>query len=160
MKKFLLFLILFLLAITLLGCSAQEEEFVQMGNPWIDYDSLKEAEKAAGFSLGLPENIADIYTAEEFRVMNGELLEVIYYDDIREDITVRKAKGEDRDISGVYLEFDAVTENELNGINVTYLRSGDICLMLFSRDGYSYSIYARDGYKGISPDGFFLAALS
>ena len=157
MKKLSAFPVLFLFLMILVACAAPAEESVMIGNPWTDYDTLKQAETAVGFSLDIPQEIDGEYRAEAFRVMNNELLEVIYHNGTTE-VTVRKIKGEDQDISGVYLEFDAVTEEEHDGMPVTVMRSGDICLMLFSPDGYSYSIYAPDGFAPTSPDGFFRSA--
>ena len=105
MKKRVAAVLILALAVLTAGCtskSAQEQEYVTIGNPWSEWTSLKEAEHAAGFPLHLPETIADTYTALHYRTMDGDmkLLEVVYSDS-EDEVTIRKAKGEDQDISGV-----------------------------------------------------------
>lgn len=161
MKKILLILILILFTAAFFGCSAPETNSVQMGNPWTTHSSLKEAEKAVGFPLGLPETVADTCRAEEFRDMNGELLEVVYIDGSR-TVTLRKAKGTGQDISGDYTQYDTTQTESHYGIEVTiqYYRDGENAsvLVLFSRDGFSYSLSAPDGFSGDSFDDFLRAA--
>ena len=155
MKKFLTILIICLL---LTGCSSGTQPTatsdttqpnLTIGNPWKDYHSLEEAEAASGLTFPLPEIIADSYTAESFRVMNEELLEVIYLDG-EFKVTVRMRAGEDQDISGVYGEFENVRTVEVDGATITgmYVDSG--VLQLISKDGYSYSLYAPNHYWGDS----------
>ncbi len=136
MKKIIILSLIFILLLSLVSCGKPEEEPVQIGNPWVDYDSLSDAEDAVGFRLGMPLEITGGFIAEEFRVMNNELLEVVYRDEEYE-VTVRKTKGEDQDISGVYGE--------------------DGNLDLISLNGFSYSIYAPNGYWGDSNEDFLNA---
>ena len=104
MKKLIIFLLAFLiLPVLLIGCGKQQPQAQTtfIGNPWSDWTSMEEAENAAGFSFGLPEVIADGYTAAAFRTMNNQLIEIIYRDGDSE-IRVRKQAGEGQDISGDY----------------------------------------------------------
>ena len=160
MKRILLFLIFVLFTTTFLGCSPPEDNPVQIGNPWIDYETLKHAEKAVGFSFGIPETIADTYHAEEFRVMNHELLEVVYYDEISE-VTVRKTKGENQDISGDYTLYETEQTETLYEMEITLKHNredqNNAVLVIFSHDGYSYSLYAPKGFWGDSFDSFIRA---
>ena len=143
-------IILFCLTVTLLiaGCGAAQEEepMVQMGNPWSEWSSIAEAEAAVDFSFGLPEVVADRYTAVEFRTMNGELLEIIYRDGDSE-VCVRKQKGEGQDISGDYNEYENCAEENDRGAAVTvYSNAGDgAAKQLVSYQGYSWSLTASDG---------------
>lgn len=152
-------MILGLLALLLAGCAAETTgvtetaEAVQLANPWVDHATLAEAEAAVGFSLGLSETVAGSYAAEKFRVMNGQLLEVVYRD-AEFEVTVRKMAGEGQDISGVYTAYDVVQEIEFDGGMCTVKYSKDSAepswLHLISMDGYSYSLYAPNGYWGDS----------
>jgi uncharacterized protein YceK len=153
-------MILVLLCLILAGCSretvpvettaATEASILQIGNPWKDYGSLEEAEAACGLDFPLNDVVADSYKAEAYRVMNGELLEVTYRDDIFE-VTVRMQAGECLDLSGVYVEFENVstTETETYTITDKQIKNGGI-LQLVSKDGYSYSFYAPNHYWGDS----------
>ena len=129
--------------------------FVQIGNPWVEYDTLAEAEAAVGFSFPLEETVEGSYIAEAFRVCNGELLEVIYRDDTFK-VIVRMKAGEHEDISGVYEEFDHTEpfETEVASGVLKYDDGGYHQLKLMIFDGYSYSFYAPNGYWGDSAIGF------
>ena len=142
MKKAIIISLIFILLFSLISCGKPEEELTQIGNPWVDYDRLSDAEDAVGFKLGMPTEITGGFIAEEFRVMNNELLEIVYRDGDYE-VTVRKAPGEDQDISGVYSDPEA---------------KGN--LDLYSLNGYSYSLYAPNGYWGDSGEDFRLAVLA
>ena len=155
MKKFL---IIVLFCFLLAGCSADSmpaevtnpsQPNLTIGNPWKDYHSLQEAESASGLNFPLPEVIADAYIAESFRVMNGELLEVVYRDE-EFKVTVRMKSGEEQDISGVYGEAENVRTSEVDGASITDMYINGGFLQLISKDGYSYSLYAPNHYWGDS----------
>lgn len=154
MKKWVmyLFVVIFLLA----GCGAVSkpsqptnptEMHTQIANPWKSYDSLEEAEKACALTFPVPMMVADIYTAESFRVMNAQLLEVIYLAG-DEKVTVRMQSGEDQDISGVYGQADRVETAEVGGAKVTAKYLDTACVHLISGMGNSFSLYAPNGYQG------------
>ena len=129
------------------------EAVLQIGNPWVSYETLQEAEAAVGFTVPLEETIEGSYVAKSFRVCNGELLEVVYQDDIFE-VTVRMKAGEHEDISGIYDEFDQVDPFELdNATGVVKYKDGAF-LKLVIYNGYSYSFYAPNGYWGDSAISF------
>lgn len=143
------------------GCGSpqveQEEKTktAAIGNPWSDWDSMEAVESAAGFSFGLPEVIADCYTAAAFRTLNDELIEVIYRDGDLE-VRVRKQKGENQDISGDYNQYDTCTEESYGEATViTYRNSGSNAVkQLISDQGYSWSVTAPEGYWGDSCQDF------
>lgn len=153
--KMKMFLLLYC-AMLLTGCASASmsapgtepppEPMMQIGNPWVDYDTLNEAEEACGFNSPLPLTVAGSYTAQSFRVMNGELLEVVYRDGEFE-VMVRICPGENQDISGVYEEADTVEEMSVNGITVTVKNIDCSVLHLISADGCSYCLYAPNGYQ-------------
>ena len=157
-------MILILLCLILAGCGTQTapvetasettEAPVQIANPWVSYDTLAEAEAAAGLTFPLPETVAGSYIAESFRVMNGQLLEVVYRDDEFE-VTVRMEAGEGQDLSGVYETFEKTVtfKEETYTITHKYTADGGV-LQLISKDGYSYSLYAPIHYWGDSAADF------
>ncbi len=166
MRFYLTLILLPVLILSLVACSPAvpaNEGAAGLANPWTDSDTLAAAEEAVGFSLGLPEVIADSYQAVSFRSMNGELLEVLYRDQNDPDYTVcvRKQKGEDADISGNYNEYSSVTTEEVDGVTVTYKSDASNELqMLLSCGGYSYSLYAEHGCWGDSAMDFISAVVS
>lgn len=153
-----------LLAALLTGCGAAGKEdpippkpsapTTQIANPWSGYETLAEAESAAGFAPGLPETVGD-YRADTFRVMNGQMLEVVYRSG-ESEVTVRKITGEGQDISGVYTTYETVTLSDRDGASVKEMTDGTEVLTLVSADECSWSLFAPDGYA----DGAAVAFLS
>lgn len=141
--------------------SQMEPAGLPVSNPWLGWASVTEAENAAGFSFGLPETIEGSYVAESYRTMSGEtpIIEVTYAD---EDwtVVVRKAPGEGQDISGIYDHNDIQT-GERHGGQITYYRQHDSksssLKIVISDDGYSWSVYAPNGFWGGSCDGFLIS---
>lgn len=118
---------------------------VQIPNPWSDYDTLADAEKAAGFSLVLP---ADIFDGKEaaYRVLDADkpTLEVILFNgEGEEEMRIRKAQV-DEDISGDYNVYETVKTAQVNGNTVTLSGAGDtVSLAVWSRaTGERYSVSA------------------
>ena len=162
MKKMIPTILLCLSIVVLFaGCSNQEtaqpkeSQMVAIANPWSNWDSMEEAEAATGFSFGLPEVIAESFTATEFRTMNGELMEVVYFDGDFE-VCIRKAKGENQDISGDYNQYESCTEENRDGAAIaTYYNSANKAVkQIISYDGYSWSLMAPNGYWGDSNEDF------
>ena len=162
MKKIVTIILLCLaVSAVLSGCGNQKAvqettaESVAIANPWSDWKSLKEAETAVGFELGIPEKIADTYVADVFRTLNNELLEVIYrYEDY--EICVRTQKGEGEDISGDYNKYDTSAEDDFNGGKiVAYSNSNNSAVkQIISYNGYSWSLIAPNGYHEDSNEEF------
>ena len=113
---------------------------MQISNPWKSYETLLDAEHAVGFLLGIPETVGT-YTAETFRVLSGELLEVRYTDGENE-VTVRKKAGEGQDISGDYTQYPAVKGTDLEGGTVKERTDGSVSSTIISFGGYSWSVYS------------------
>ena len=125
------------------------ERMSGLANPWTDCGSLAEAEKLAGFSLGLDGQIGG-YKAEVFRVMPEKMLELRYTDGDSE-VMVRKAPGADQNISGDYNTYEKVESAEQNGVKITYntMKDGGVIILLSDED-YSYCVSAYDGFTGDS----------
>ena len=165
-KTIAMILICFIISSLLIGCANQAvtqettSQITAIGNPWSDWETLKEAEDTVGFSFGLPEIIADSYEAVAFRTLNGELIEVIYQDEDLE-VRVRKQKGEGQDISGDYTDYETVTEGQFgDGLITTYHNSGDHAVkQTISAHEYSLSLTAPNGYWGDSNADFLNAIL-
>lgn len=156
MNKYIALLLLCLAAsVSVTGCgnmNVEETEGVgitQIANPWSQWSSIQEAEEAVGFSFGIPEVIADKYTADKISTMNNELIQVTYlYEDF--EVCVRKIKGEEQDISGDYNEYESCQEEDYNGGTVTsyYNANNNAVKIIVSYQGYSWSLVMPNGYDG------------
>lgn len=128
---------------------------------WKTYETLKEAEKTVGFSLGLTETIAGSYAAESYRVLKGGVidqgvLEVVYRDGEYE-VCVRKIPGEGRDCSGDHTQYSQAETIERDGGTVIFYRKegkAPISKTVISHNGYSWSLLTPKGYWGDSAEDF------
>ena len=129
----------------------QASQTVAIANPWSDWNCIEEAESVIGFSFGLPEVIAGSYTAQSFRTLNNDLIQVVYRDEGFE-VCVRKQKGEGQDISGDYNKYETCTVEKHNGGSITSYHNfnNDAVKQLISYKGYSWSLVAPKGYWGDS----------
>lgn len=146
-KQLSIGLVLLLLMSLLAGCSGSKAMLaVQVSNPWMDYEDLQAAEQAAGFSFPVPLKVRH-YRAEAFRVMDGKLLEVTYRngDSV---VTIRKQKGENRDLSGNYNSFSRTVIVDADIWKNIVKMEGSAMLNLISGNHCSYSVDAPNGYVG------------
>lgn len=117
----------------------------QIPNPWVDYNTLENAAKAAGFDITLPEKAADSDTVS-FRAMEGEMLEIIYSANGDETARLRKSLGTD-DISGDYNNYETTsTAATANGTEVTLKGNDDLVYVATWLDeDYTYSLSIKNG---------------
>ena len=100
---------------------------------------------AAGFPIEDLESIPFEVQETNYIYLGDGLAEIRYYGAEEENLDYRKATGEE-DNSGVYLDFERVQEEEIDGVKVTVKGDEDrIYLILWQKDGFSYSIYAEEG---------------
>ena len=134
----------------------EEEQLVEIANPWTEWESIEETEKATGITFGLPKVISDSYVADEFRTMKGELIEVVYHGDDELEVCVRKQKGEGSDISGDYNEYENYEKKEVHGgeVSIYYNTDNRSIKQVISYQGYSLSIVAPKGFWGDSNQDF------
>lgn len=141
------------------------EDQVQIPNPFVDCETMEEAEKLAGFSLTAPESI-DGYSDRIIQAVEGELVQVIFTrnhcieledpedldaidwenaDFDSHDLMIRKGTGME-DISGDYNEYPEVETVSVSDRTVTLKeKDGLVHTAIWNADGYSYAVYAADG---------------
>ena len=141
MKKLAVLLLCILTVVTLAACagkSSQEEPLMQIANPFVDYESLEAAAKAAGFELKAPSSVKG-FTEKLVQVCDGEMIQVIYLNG-DDRLLIRKAEGFE-DISGDYNEYSDSRTVTVNGNSVT-LRGDDgkVSTAIWTSGGYTYSV--------------------
>ena len=146
MKKTLLLVISVLLVLALAGCHKEkkEEPMVQIPNPFIETETLRDAVKEAGFELEIPESFNGS-VRYIYRVMKEQMIEIICVDENNEEIArIRKGTGSD-DISGDYNEYPDVTmDNSLR--NITFKGTDKkYVLATWQENGYSYAVSVTEG---------------
>ena len=149
MKKLLTIALSALLVLSFAACAKQpvktEEpsENVQIANPFTNYETLKEAETAAGFTFDVPDAIANSGISA-YRVMTadeGSMIEIRY----ENGADLRKAPG-DADISGDF-ETYAQQQTVTVGDHEALLKGKDdvVYLATWSADGYTYAASSEEG---------------
>lgn len=122
--------------------TAVNDTIIGMPNPFIDYDTLEEAEKAVGFEINVPESI-DGYSEKLISVMDGKMIQVVFVEGDKQ-ICIRKEKGND-DISGDYTKYADKKMTDVDGVTITLKGgNGKYGNATWTADGYSYSIGAYD----------------
>lgn len=170
MRRTIIFALSAALALSLAACGAAPKEAaadggesaapdsagVQIPNPFTEYDSLEEAEAAAGFSMAVPETI-DGFPERVFRVLGagGEdaMLEVICRagETAEREIRIRKAPGTE-DISGDYNQYSETGTVAVGDLDVAVKGDdGQARLAVWTADGYACSLAVYGG-AGISED--------
>lgn len=115
---------------------------VGMANPFQNYDTLAEAEAAAGVTMTLPA-IGANYNSAAYRAIPGQLLEVIYGNDGTEALRLRK--GADlSNVSGDYSTYRTVKTIRVDDVDVRMKGEGNrMRLATWERDGHAYSVSAE-----------------
>ena len=93
------------------------EEIAQIPSPFIEYQTIQEAEETVGFNVMLPKNLPEGYTQNTIYVIENDLIEVNYLKDENE-ICFRQGKG-DSDISGDYREYDEISTIMMDELEIT-----------------------------------------
>ncbi len=107
--------------------------------------SVEALSEAAEFPIEELEQLPFTVQETNYIYLGDGLAEIRYSGTEEERLDYRKSAGEE-DNSGVYLEFDRVQEEEVSGTKVTL--KGDetyVYLILWQKDGFSYSIYTEEG---------------
>lgn len=117
--------------------SIQTDTSAQIPNPFVDCDTLAQAEQLAGFALTLP---ADIKAAG-ISVLPGDMIQVLCED----GLSIRKALG-DEDISGDYNTYPQVETVTVEGHAVTLKgESNQVTVAVWTADGYTYAVHSETG---------------
>ena len=116
---------------------------VESPNPFAEYASMADAEKAAGFSMKVPSSV-DNYTKQTIlaAILNDDnsMIEVIYQNDDENAVRIRKATGSE-DISGDYTQYAEAATVTIGERKVTMKgQNGQINLATWTDNGYTYSI--------------------
>ncbi len=110
----------------------------RIANPFVDYASLGDAAKDAGFPLTAPERIEG-YDEPLVQLMSGKMLQLIFRSgDAR--LIIRKAAGSE-DISGDYNSYAETKTARINGADVTLKGAdGKVSTAVWCLNGFSYAV--------------------
>lgn len=122
------------------GVSLNGGQGAYMANPFVDYSSLADAARAAGFELTAPETVEGYTANQMIQVMNGIMIQVIYFDESENRVLVRKEAGSE-DISGDYGVYSQNRTVAVNGCDVTLRGENDaVSSAIWTNGGYSFAV--------------------
>lgn len=122
-------------------------EELMSGSQWgmQECSSAETLSEAAGFPVEELEQLPFTVQETYYMYLGDGLAEIRYYGAAEERLDYRKSVGTE-DNSGVYLDFDRVQGENVNGTKATLKGDEDcIYLILWQEDGFSYSIYYEEG---------------
>ncbi len=145
MRKLIVIALAALMLLSLAACGkknepeeAEDEPFAGMPNPFVEYATVAEAVKAAGFDMEAPEALEG-YGEKMIQVMNGKMIQIIFLDG-EDRVFFRKAKGSD-DISGDYNEYSQTRSVTVGDYTVTVKGDDDLVkVAMWTYDGCTYAV--------------------
>ena len=159
MKKRIFAIVMALLLVFAVGCGTAKQEpepepSAYMANPFVDYETQADAEKAAGFSINILDGVDDAEPVV-YRVNKSiNMIEVIYAIGDEEALRIRKALGTDP-IDGDYNEYESNVTEEIAGVDAT-LRGEEGCTHVVTWTqkvgdaDYSYALTSEAGFDDIT----------
>ena len=122
-----------------ISIQAPSSSSTSLANPFKEYDTLAQAEAAAGFSLQMPDRVPNWMDSMRFRVANDTMMEVLIQGGEKE-LCIRKAPGSG-DISGDFNTYEWTQTADVDGTTMELRGNGDCArVAIWTRDGYTFSI--------------------
>lgn len=115
----------------------------EIANPWTEYPSIEDAEKAAGIELSLPKALLNNeFQMNYIGMMRDEkMIQVTYHSDSDATITYRQVTAEKvSDISGVFGDYETETMTVKDMTVTTRSSEGKTTVAYWNDGAYNYSI--------------------
>lgn len=157
-RKFIAITLCAVMAVSFAACSNNKTEGkddlqkqtsnVEIPSPWVDCETIADAEKLAGFTVILPKTIPDGYTQETIEAVKDDMIQIVYEND-ENQITFRQSKGND-DISGIHTEYKENNTLTIGNLKVTVKgNGGKVNVATWASGEYAFSISANPDGKGL-----------
>lgn len=118
----------------------------QMPNPFIEAESLEEAEKGAGFTMEIPDSVEG-YEGRRISYIEKDLIQIVYGDE-ETNLYVRKS-SRNEDIAGDYSEYQKMENIYISGKTVNQRSNEEgIYTVTWFDGGFSYSITSSKAMSG------------
>ena len=116
-----------------------------MATPFQEVPTMYDAAQIVGFPLDVAEHLDTYSFSGALAYTDGSMIEAIFArpDNADQRINIRKAKGSQGDISGVYDEYPV--EGTLSSGAKTRGTNDAIFVITWEKDGYTFSAYATEG---------------
>ena len=126
--------------ITIKTDNDNDNEFVGIPNPFVEYKTVDEAKKVLPFSAVVPSNVKG-YELTNVSVMSNEMLQLIYENGDKE-ITYRVEKGSD-DISGDYNVYKDIKTVKVGDVEVKVRKSEETMSAIWTNGDLTFSLYSN-----------------
>ncbi len=158
MKKLITLTLCAVMALSVTACSnnnppkkddpQKQTSSQQIPNPWVDCQTIADANELAGFTVILPKTIPDGYTQKTIQAVKGDMVQIIY-ENGEDQIVFRQAKEGD-DISGDLTEYKENNTLTIGSLKVTAKgNDGKINTATWINGECSFAITANPGGKGL-----------
>jgi hypothetical protein len=155
MKKLIVVILCTVMSLMLVACSGNSvtdsQADAQIPNPFVDFKTLEEAQKLAGFDITLPDNMPEGYSKSAIRAVKDTMIEIIYRNGENE-IRIRKGAGSE-DISGAYNEYTVIDTVTVGNLQVTMKgNDGKVNVAIWVDGEYTFAITINLEGAGFSKD--------
>jgi hypothetical protein len=124
---------------------------VQIPNPFVDCESIADAEKIAGFKMAVPEKMPEGYSQAVIQAIQNDMIQIIYKDGDNE-ILIRKGKGIE-DISGDYNEYKENNTMAAGKLQVSIRgNDGKVNVATWTEAEYTFAITCNGMDKAVISD--------
>ncbi len=130
------------------GSQTVADNLVGIANPWVDCETLKDAEVVAGFDIAAPESIEG-YEEKIISAIKNEMIQV-NFNHGDNAIYLRKGvkDGANNDISGDYNNYESSENVDINGCTVTFRgNDGTVNVAIWINGDFCYAIGSSVGLE-------------
>lgn len=121
-----------------------QEQQIQIPNPFVTVKTLEEAEQLAGFKIKLPSKLVTDYTQDGISAIKDTLININFTKE-NNMVGVRKGKGT-ADVSGDYTIYQNEEKITANNIQTTIKgNNGTFNLAIWQNEGFAYSVHLASG---------------
>lgn len=124
------------------GVIAFGENKTQIPNPFTEYSTVADAQKALSFTAPVPQTLPDGYTLDNVSLMGNDFLQIMYKNGEKE-LTYRVAKSKD-DISGDYNTYSGSQSEKAGNYTVTLKSNGSTANAVWTDGDYSFAVFSSN----------------
>ncbi|WP_019911781.1 stalk domain-containing protein [Paenibacillus sp. HW567] len=122
--------------------SGSKMENTQLPTPFVNYDSIDAARKAAGANFAVPTELPENYKQDEIFVFNSRMAQIIYRNG--EQTLYYRVSQETGDISGDYNVYESTKTVAIGNLEVTLKgNKGLVSVASWEADGFNYCLLAN-----------------
>lgn len=119
--------------------AAEDENNVQIPNPFVSYESLADVKEVLSFDPVVPSALPAGFEQSEITSTDSDFLQIVYADGSDNRIVYRMAKGSE-DISGDYNTYKNNKEVKIGDLTVTMRGNDNVSSAVWVDGGFAFSV--------------------